>query len=223
MTDYYKISLEILARILKDSDYDFWAKWMQEDIRLWQTDKSVEHHLHAYGGMGSFNDISVGNNNVEGLWKNKVFGNTQTIAYGLAKGGVFEEIIDKFFQYNHNEISGWRCRDCGDARINSMDIERYISGFFVPKFFVEYIKQNKFIDIAEISKLIDSKKVTQKRQAIEALIKNTNITLANNLDWLWTCPKCQSKEVCVYRWIVLDDDTKFIGSDDNLEIKAKKQ
>lgn len=218
MTDYYKIALEILYKILKDSDYDFWAKWMLEDIELWATKKSVEHHLHAYGGMGSFNDISVGNDNVEGLWKNKVFGAIQTIAYSLAKGEVFEEIIDENFQYNTNEISGWRCRDCGDARINKLDIERYISAFFVPKFFVEYVKQNKFIDIAEISKLIDNQEVTKKRRAIEALIKSTNITLAANLDWLWICPKCQSKEVCAYRWLVLDEDTKLIEGNDNLEV-----
>lgn len=40
---------------------------MLEDLKLWETTKSAEHHLHAYGGMGSFNDIAIGGNNREGI------------------------------------------------------------------------------------------------------------------------------------------------------------
>ena len=47
MTDYYKTCLEILATILQQENYDHWANWMQEDIRLWEINKSTEHHLRA--------------------------------------------------------------------------------------------------------------------------------------------------------------------------------
>ena len=49
MTNFYKATLEILSQILQEENYDHWAKWMQEDIELWETNKSVVHHLHAYG------------------------------------------------------------------------------------------------------------------------------------------------------------------------------
>ena len=67
MTDHYKTTLEILAEILKEENYDHWAKWMQEDIKLWEINKNTEHHLRAYGGMGSFNDVNVGGNENEGI------------------------------------------------------------------------------------------------------------------------------------------------------------
>ena len=219
MTDYYKTALETLYKILKEANEDFWANWIQEDIHLWQTQKSVEHHLHAYGGAGSFNDIPMGTNDLEGIWKSKIFGTVQTLSYSLAKGDSLETILNGIQSNNSKEISGWRCRNCGAASINFRDIELYISSFFIPKIFVDFVKNDKLIDIIETKNILISEEIIQKRQAIESLVKNSTITLASNNNWLWACPKCASTEVCAYRWLVLDNDRKLMEADDNLEIK----
>ncbi len=220
MTDPYKTALEILYQFLKDEvGYEHWAKWMLDDIELWESEQSVEHHLRAYGGMGSFNDIVLGNNDVEGMWKGKAFSQVQHLAYCLATGQSLESILTNLSNpYRANEISGWRCRTCGDARINTMDIERVVSDYFTPKLFIEYAQQDTLFEILKISQVIDSEMVIGKRQAIENLIKNSNITLADNKEWLWTCPKCSSKEVCVYRWTLHENDTDLTEAEDNLEI-----
>ena len=93
MTDHYKITLEILAKILHEENYDHWAKWMQEDINLWEISKSIEHHLRAYGGMGSFNDVVIGSNNYEGIWRGHAFGQLQSFVYGLAKEKSVKSIL----------------------------------------------------------------------------------------------------------------------------------
>ena len=220
MTDYYKKTLEILAQILKSEQYDHWANWMLEDIKLWETTKSVEHHLHAYGGMGSFNDIVVGANDQAGIWESRIFGNLQTVAYSLAKGDALETILEGISHRPlNNEISGWRCRNCGDAQINDRDVEFYIVNKFIPKFFVEYIREDKFDEVMNIPKLADSEEVTKKREGLKYLLKDANITLNPNTNWLWTCPKCRSSEVCVYRWNVLEDTFELVEGNDNLEIK----
>lgn len=220
MTDYYKITLEILTQILQEENYDHWAKWMQEDLKLWETDESVEHHLHAYGGMGSFNDVVIGGNNNEGIWKGHIFGYLQTLAYSLAKSDSLEVILKGILNRNNtNEISGWRCRNCGDARMTDRDINIFIAYYFIPKFFVNYVQENRLNEVIDIFKLIDSEEVIDKKAEIKSLIQRANIILNPDDNWLWICPKCGSSEVCAYRWNTTEDDRKLIEGDDNLEIK----
>ena len=221
MTDYYKISLEILIQLLHGEGYENWEKWLSEDIRLWETEKSTEHHLRAYGGMGSFNDVPMGNNGTAGIWKNKLFGTVQTLAYNFAKGYISTVPLDETFYIGSNEVSGWRCRNCGEAKIKKRNIEIYISSAFLPKFFIEYIKQDKLIEILDLKKIIHSEEIIQKRKDIEALVQNSEIELSDSAEWLWTCPTCKSNETCNYRWIVTENDTKLKEADNNLDIKVR--
>ena len=221
MTDYYKIALEVLSKILKEENYEHWAKWMQEDVKFWETYKTVEHHLHAYGGMGSFNDVVIGENDNEGIWKSQVFGLLQTLSYSLAKGDYLSSILEGISNRNNsNQISGWRCRNCGDARITDRDINLLIAYYFIPKFFAEYVHKDKLQEVANITKLIDSEEVTVKKEQIKSLIQQANIILNPDDNWLWTCPKCGSSEVCAYRWNVLENGSKLVESDHNLDIKS---
>jgi hypothetical protein len=220
MKNPYKTALEILYQFLKNEvGYEHWAKWMLDDIELWETKQSVEHHLQAYGGMGSFNDINLGGYNTEGMWKYKIFSQVQNMAYRLATGQTLESILEDLpNQYRTDEISGWRCRTCGEGRINAMDIERVVSNYFIPRMVLEYAKQDNLPELLKMKQVIDSGIVINKRREIERLIKIADVTLAENNDWLSTCPKCGSKEVCVYRWTTNDESTELLETDDNLEI-----
>ena len=223
MTDHYKISLEILYRLLKESGNDHWANWIQKDIHLWTTEKRVDNHLGAYGGMGSINDLSVGGSDTIGVWKNRLFDTTKNLTWSLAKGKISTPPLDdKFYRYGSTEISGWRCRHCGHSRIDKSNIELYLSTEFLPKLFVDYIRQNKLIEILDLNTIVSLDQIVEKRNAIEKLIQNANITLTSGNEWLWTCPECESKNVCVYRWQTIDNDTKLFESKDNLKMETKK-
>ncbi len=159
-----------------------------------------------------------GNDN-EGIWKSRIFGNVQTLAYILASGISLDTILGIVLnQYPINEISGWRCRDCGDARLTNRDIELYIASYFIPKLFVEYIQKDQLKEVTKIIKFIDSEAVTSEIKSLKVQIEKVNIILNTDNTWFWICPKCASKEVCVYRWIVLENDAGFISGDDNLAI-----
>jgi hypothetical protein len=221
MTNYYKTALEVLTKILHEENYDHWAEWMREDIKLWENNKSVEHHLHAYGGMGSFNDVVIGGNDNEGIWKGHVFGHLQTLSYSLSKGDSLESILEGISNRNNlKEISGWRCRNCGDARMTDRDINLFLSNYFIPTFFIQFLKEDKLKEVVDIPKFIDSEEVIAKKSQIKSLIQQANIILNPDNNWLWTCPKCGSSEVCAYRWKVSDDGSKLVDSDDNLKIKS---
>lgn len=59
--DYYLQSLKTMQYILNanrpDSCFENWAKWIGTDIADWECNRYTEHHIKAYGGMGSFNDL----------------------------------------------------------------------------------------------------------------------------------------------------------------------
>jgi len=65
--------LEEMIRVLDSDGEKHWRKWMASArSRLVNSDYSgVEHVLDAYGGMGSFNDLVIGQSMAGGLfcWK----------------------------------------------------------------------------------------------------------------------------------------------------------
>jgi len=208
---------------LKESGNDHWANWIQKDIHLWTTQKRVDNHLGAYGGMGSVNDLSVGGSDTIGVWKNTLFETTKNLSWGLAKGKISTPPLDEnFYRYGSTEISGWRCRHCGHSRIDKSNIEEYLATEFFPKLFVDFIKQDKLIEILDLKSIVELEQIVDKRSVIEKLIQSANITLTSGNEWLWTCPECESKNVCVYRWQTTDNKTKLIESKDNLKMERKE-
>ena len=58
-TDIYTEALICLRSILQADHPEFqnWIDWLERDIQDWTQRREVAHHLRAYGGMGSFNDL----------------------------------------------------------------------------------------------------------------------------------------------------------------------
>ena len=58
-TDIYTEALICLRSILltDHSEFQNWIDWLERDILDWNQRREVTHHLRAYGGMGSFNDL----------------------------------------------------------------------------------------------------------------------------------------------------------------------
>ena len=61
-TDIYTEALTCLRSILLADHPEFqnWIDWLERDIEDWTQRREVAHHLRAYGGMGSFNDLPGG-------------------------------------------------------------------------------------------------------------------------------------------------------------------
>lgn len=58
-SDIYTEALTCLRSILLADHPEFqnWIDWLERDILDWNQQREVAHHLRAYGGMGSFNDL----------------------------------------------------------------------------------------------------------------------------------------------------------------------
>ena len=59
--DYYLQSLETMRYILESNTpnfcFEYWIRWLAKDIAEWTAHRNTRHHVNAYGGMGSFNDL----------------------------------------------------------------------------------------------------------------------------------------------------------------------
>ena len=66
-TDIYTEALTCLRSILLADHPEFqnWIDWLERDIQDWTQRREVAHHLRAYGGMGSFNDLPS-------MWKSRL-------------------------------------------------------------------------------------------------------------------------------------------------------
>jgi len=222
MTLYLEI-LNVLKILLERSDNSHWANWISQDILEWNENKSTKHHISAYGGMGSINDLSVGENDTNGSWKNAIFEHAKALAYSLAQrkgiGGV--ELVDT--SSKGVIIQGWRCLECGYGEISKVEIETYISNKMVPNILTEKINNGNVKSILDIAELKNEKQVVELRRKIISAVENSEIELTEwNGKWTLPCPKCESDNKAVYRWIYQKNSEEVLPSNDNLKLKKEK-
>lgn len=89
--NFYEHSLRAMERLLTTVGEEYWANRIREDIDQWQTRSDTTHHLSAYGGMGSFNDIGILQSNDHNVteaqepWVNTLFEWLKSVCYYLAQ------------------------------------------------------------------------------------------------------------------------------------------
>lgn len=98
MTNYFQV-LTTLEYLLEKAGEIYWRDWLRQDIDLWRSRKDVAHHLSAYGGMGSFNDIVIGVQNGHNVtkaqepWVNNLFEVLKGLCFRLAHEPEKDESI----------------------------------------------------------------------------------------------------------------------------------
>lgn len=224
----YPEILKVLRALLEKSDNIHWANWITQDIEEWNEGKRTKHHLSAYGGMGSINDLWVGGNDIKGIWENEIFDHSKSLAYALAqrKGIGGSELVDISPNKQRTVIQGWRCLECGHGEISKVGIESYIANKYVPILLRQKIESGDVHKIVDISELTTEEQVVECRKIVISAIEKSEIRLIERADkWMRPCPKCDSNDTAVYRWNfnTNSDSGELIPSSNNLELKTKKK
>ncbi len=139
LNNYLK-ALDLLQKLLSANNELFWANWMQQDIAAWQSSESTQHHLDAFGGAGSFNDINLNYGEDLCYWKNALLSNLASISYGFAK--------DRSFLLPNNSsdvLEGSVCQKCKRIELNDSTITRFLAGKFVPMFIKECFLSDSYL------------------------------------------------------------------------------
>lgn len=88
---HYEHTLVAMERLLNAVGERHWASWIREDIDQWKKAADPAHHLSAYGGMGSFNDVTICRANqhevsaVQEPWANTLFEWLKALCYYFAR------------------------------------------------------------------------------------------------------------------------------------------
>ena len=195
METYLKC-LSLLKDLLVSNDELFWAEWMQKDIDAWQNGNNTEHHLNAFGGAGSFNDINLSRGDAVGYWKNALMSNLSSISYVFAKDGKIELPRNSFFK-----LEGFFCRNCKSAELSENTVERFLAAKFVPELIRNQLENEQYLKILEIEKLIYDSKVEIVRSELKSAILEQKIALKPfGNPWSFTCATCHSSDKIGYSW-----------------------
>lgn len=235
--DFYKLTLEAIFKLLNETGVQFWADWILEDLDNWENNKSVWHHLSAYGGMGSFNDvvICVENNHKvtkqQETWVNHLLMSLQSLAYYLAKYETSEinvDIIKEKLKYNYSKIQGSRCLACGYSELSESDIDNFIAPKIISEVMIKALSEGRLIEF--IDRVIDMNlpQIYIEREKIKIIIERSNINFTTLQRQMRPCPKCGSNDTAVYRWnktkrknILMEEVERLDPSEDNLPLRKK--
>jgi len=91
MMNQYEQSLLAMEHLLNAVGEVYWAQWIHCDIEQWRSDHETSHHLSAYGGMGTLNDVVICRTNQHNItelqepWVNILFEWLTSICHYLAQ------------------------------------------------------------------------------------------------------------------------------------------
>lgn len=195
-----------------------WQKWIAQDIEEWQSHKSVSHHLSAYGGMGSFNDVGV-----DDVWLGTLFEDLKSICYYLAHYPINKPDIHALERSMGNigfELSGWRCLACGYGVVSHRDIEYFVARQVIRR---KILTEAEFRHLQGLVTSIVHSHPSDTFLTAEKVVNwasQSGLHLRDKNDWLRPCPNCASNDTAIYRWSFLDNaGYRFIPSSDNLPVR----
>ena len=213
--DTYLNTLKLLKSLLLSNEEQFWADWMQKDIEAWNKNKSTDHHLDAFGGAGSFNDINLGQTEKIGYWKNALLSNLASISYGFAKTKTIE--ISKGYL---RQLEGEMCRKCKNGEITENAIERFFANKYIPLFLENLLSSENYHGLLELENLSNSKEIEKEKSEIFKAIENAKISIKPfGTPWTYNCNKCGEPDKISFRWNIIGEKEalSIIPSSDNLE------
>lgn len=217
----YPDALNAMHELLGALGEQHWRSWITLDIDEWESRKSVRHHLSAYGGMGSFNDIWF-----EDVWLGTLFDDLKGACYHFAHCPTAEpdvRALERLMGSVGFELSGWRCLECAYGVVSHRDIE-----YFVAR---RVIRQHILVEAAQ-SRLQEFVQSTIRARPTDAVFTHENIVtwvtasglrVRESNDWLRPCPSCGSDDTAVYRWLLVNErGYKFVPSEDNLPLRSMR-
>lgn len=87
----YENALHAMGQLLAAVGEKHWSAWIRDDLERWSSRAEVDHHLSAYGGMGSFNDLIICPENghivtkVQEPWANETFEWLKSLCFQFAR------------------------------------------------------------------------------------------------------------------------------------------
>ncbi len=216
----YSDALNAMQDLLSRLGEQRWRSWIAQDVDEWESHRSVRHHLSAYGGMGSFNDIAF-----EDVWLGTLFDDLKSACYYFAHhptGKPDIRALESSMGSDGFTLSGWRCLACGYGVVSHRDIDYFIARRVIRQRILaeaEHTRLQEFVGSAVRSRPSDAALTSAK---VADWATRSGLHIRQSKDWLRPCPSCGSDDTAVYRWLLVDEGGhRFVPSHDNLPLQTR--
>jgi hypothetical protein len=216
-----------MRHLLVRCDETHWLSWIDEDIQAWRSDRSTAHHLSAYGGMGSFNDLTLCRQNSHNVsteqqpWVSALQQDLLAVCYHLAKHGgrlgLIEDLEASMGAARH-PLQGIRCLRCGYSEVTPTDIDYYLAHRSTRQGILAALRNGLLLSFVESVLALNIEGLQRSRSDVRELVERSDITFREREGWLDNCPRCGASDTAVYRWRIAG--SSFEPSEDNLPLKV---
>ena len=199
-----ELALAALVRLLEHSGEGRWLLWARrhlEKARAGSIDATV---LDAYGGPGSFNDLTLDPENGHALertqvpWANRLLAVLGERVYQLACERTDERFEAAWVHPVDPPVEGWRCLICGHGEITDYDLEWWVARILVPAHVADSTLADGPALIATIlsGQLIGA---AESRADVMARASASGVHVAYRDDVMRPCTACASGDTVAYR------------------------
>lgn len=189
-----------------------WRDWVAKDLQEWDAKGSVSHHLSAYGGMGSLNDVYL---TAEACsvpaetesWLAALFDDLRSICYLLAQHqekllpGLRGSLIGMQMAAPRAEVSGWLCGSCGHSEITPLEMELYLARHEVRPAILDALRQHRVSTLVEeVLSGERARGVENRREKLREELQASGISIKEREGWMRPCPQCKGDDTTVSYW-----------------------
>lgn len=214
----YPEALRALHAVLAHCGEAHWANWVEKDLHAWGRSRSFAHHLAAYGGMGSLNDVVLTRERCRAqsvetqVWVDALFEELKSVSHLLAE---FQRRRLTFFETArlkanlppvNRKLQGWKCGICGHAEISPIEVEKYVARAELRTAVMDALARGLLALVSEVLSGKLPAGVEPKREWIFRSIENVGVALQPRSEWMRPCPRCGSEDTAIAYWSV-DDRT----------------
>lgn len=212
----YLDALYAMSELLGALGENHWRNWIIQDIAEWEDRHSVAHHLSAYGGMGSFNDLGF-----EDVWLGSLFADLQSFCYYLARHAVgkvsISDVRDSMGKLDL-EITGWRCLSCGYGALSEYQIDHFAARRAIREAVLDALENDQIREFAR--SVVNQKPLSNSNNTIVEWARRGGIHILEGSSRLRPCPSCKSNDTAIYRWrFSKQEGGKLVPSEDNLPLR----
>jgi Zn ribbon nucleic-acid-binding protein len=205
----YEEALIAMHWLLETVGEYHWSQWIREDLELWRGSRQAEHHLSAYGGMGSFNDVSICAANGHLVtresepWAQETFDALKTICYRLAHIPGREipcGTVRLLLRSGKPRLQGRQCTECGYREITPEELESYVAKRVTPAA-LSTACRNGNLQVWMSAALAGAVPgASTERNRVIDLLANSKIVVPGREGLLRPCPACKGNDTVVSYW-----------------------
>lgn len=220
-------AISALIELLEAVGEKYWVEPLRNHIATWKQSGDASSHRSIYGGMGSFNDVIICQQNNHHVTEEQepfvgqLFNDLSSVCYALSqqRGFTVDTLRLKLGTVG-SLMQGWRCRECGYGEVSRRNINYYLAYRVVREAMIKSAAQGSLANCVRQTLSLNFPKLVESQQKLEGRLTASGIAVNDRNGWMRPCPKCQSENTCVYRWMELEDGI-FKPDTDNLSVKTR--